>query len=174
MIIIEFLEEYYLAYGSNVSQSEMASRCPSAEFVGVTRLFGNKLTFKGHGVGYLTTEPNDDMYTYVAVYKVTPQDKAFLDQYEGYPNLYTIKHATVKIDGVECKAFYYEMNDVVTIQYQDGESGYGYTEIEMPKASYIQRCAKGYKEVYIPLHQLLFALHDAIAKLIYGEDGYWY
>ena len=40
-------ETIYLAYGSNMNQTQMAFRCPTAEVVGTGELKGYELLFRG-------------------------------------------------------------------------------------------------------------------------------
>lgn len=40
-------ETLYLAYGSNMNQTQMALRCPTARVVGISQLKGYELLFRG-------------------------------------------------------------------------------------------------------------------------------
>ena len=52
--------QYYLAYGSNLSVEQMATRCPDAIYVGTAEIKDYRLLFKRGGSGtYLTVEPEE-------------------------------------------------------------------------------------------------------------------
>jgi len=99
----------YIAYGSNMVKAQMATRCPHAKLIGMGYLPNYRLEFylpatversraKGPGVP-------------VAVWEIDDQDERNLDYYEGYPNYYTKRKATVKMnDGSEIKGMVYIMN----------------------------------------------------------------
>lgn len=157
---MNYLDELYLAYGSNVSPTEMGIRCPDGQFVGVGELKDTNLKFKGISKGYLTTFHDIGVNTQVAAYKITEEDKMNLDYYEGYPNLYNIKHTEIEIDGEIHKAFYYEMNEFVSIKAKDGKLYEYETMHEYPDYSYVIRCRNGYNIVGIDVYQLAHALED--------------
>ena len=48
-------ETLYLAYGSNMNQTQMAFRCPTAEVVGTSELKGYELLFRGARRGAVAT-----------------------------------------------------------------------------------------------------------------------
>ena len=131
--------KYYLAYGSNLSVEQMLRRCPSAVYVGHSEIPGHRLLFKGSGTGnYLTIEPKKGRRTPVLVWKVTEEDEAALDLYEGYPRFY--RKETVKVplrslaDGSvisEVEAFVYIM---------DGARLAG-----RPSEGYYRVCLEGYR-----------------------------
>ena len=53
-------EKLYLAYGSNMNQTQMAFRCPTAKVVGTSELKGYELLFKGGRRGAVATvEPKE-------------------------------------------------------------------------------------------------------------------
>lgn len=180
---MKFLDEYYLAYGSNVSMLEMKMRCPNAKFVGLTKLPNNTLICKGNNWGYLTTQEENGCSIDVAIYKVTQYDKERLDVYEGYPNLYHIKYVTIEHNGVKHKAFYYEMNRTIQAPYKGDiplEELEGIVEptyeivipYEIPAQSYIDRCYIGYKEVGIDVKQLVDACQTTMDKMFEDAENY--
>ena len=150
----QYLDELYLAYGSNVSIGEMAVRCPDAEFVGLTTLNGYKLDFMGLSTGYLTVEKSDDEVV-VAAYRITKGDLSRLDYYEGYPRLYEHVKVTVNIDGKKYSAFFYKMNDIVFVEDSQSALVEYRTHYEFPSVNYLVRCVNGYKEVGMNIGVLL-------------------
>lgn len=139
---MEYLDRYYLAYGSNLNQNEMQVRCSTSELVTTGKLKDYKLSFKY----YLTIEKSQGMEVPVALYKVSQFDKLMLDHYEGYPQLYRIKNVDVTIDGVTYPCFTYIMDD-----------GYAYN---FPSLEYFKRCCVGYLDCKFDLSYLYAALHE--------------
>jgi gamma-glutamylcyclotransferase (GGCT)/AIG2-like uncharacterized protein YtfP len=76
----------YAAYGSNLDPARMSERCPHSPLRSTGWLTGWRLTFGGeeHGWdGALPTLVQDPLeQVFVAVYDVSPQDEATLDQWE--------------------------------------------------------------------------------------------
>jgi len=80
------IEEYlYGAYGSNLSLSQMARRCPDAQPVGTLILSGFSLVFRG----VADIEPNDQGKLAIGLWRITESCEEALDMYEGFPNLYS-------------------------------------------------------------------------------------
>ena len=75
----------YFSYGSNLNQSQMAFRCPTAEPLGSAYFPGWKLVFKGVA-DIVIGEPEDLLP--VGIWNIGPWDEAALDRYEGFPRLY--------------------------------------------------------------------------------------
>ena len=77
----------YAAYGSNLDPHRMALRCPHSPPRGNGWLMGWRLTFGGADMGIdgalitVVEEPLSEVY--VALYDVTPEDAAALDEWEG-------------------------------------------------------------------------------------------
>ena len=69
----------YFAYGSNLNVAQMAQRCPGAKLLGRIKLPGWKLVFRG--VADAIQEPG--AFCYGGVWRITPEDEAALDTYEG-------------------------------------------------------------------------------------------
>ena len=83
--------KYYIAYGSNLSISQMAYRCPDAKVVGKAILKDWKLVFRLHA----TIEPEEGCHVPVIIWKISGQDEAKLDRYEGYPKYYIKQNLTL-------------------------------------------------------------------------------
>lgn len=81
-------KKIYFAYGSNLNHSQMAYRCPDAEFVGTGFIKDHTLTFKGDNVGVADIIPCNGGSVPVGVWKISAADERRLDLYEGYPRLY--------------------------------------------------------------------------------------
>jgi gamma-glutamylcyclotransferase (GGCT)/AIG2-like uncharacterized protein YtfP len=77
----------YAAYGSNLDPARMGERCPHSPLRGVGWLPGWRLTFGGEEYGWdgaLATIVEDPLHqVFVAVYDVTDDDEANLDEWEG-------------------------------------------------------------------------------------------
>jgi gamma-glutamylcyclotransferase (GGCT)/AIG2-like uncharacterized protein YtfP len=71
----------YAAYGPNMDPALMLERCPHSPFAGTGWAKGWRLTFGGvHQVA--TIVPDATNRVFVALYELTPQDHADLDQWE--------------------------------------------------------------------------------------------
>lgn len=92
------MTKLYLAYGSNLSISQMAFRCPDAKLVGIATIPDYEMLFKGSLTGsYATIEKKEGSYVPVAVWEISKKDEANLDRYEGYPSFYYKKDMRVRI-----------------------------------------------------------------------------
>ena len=104
----------YLAYGSNLSQEQMAHRCPAASVVGTAILRNWQLQFKTHA----TVTPAKGYNVPVLVWSLTPACEAALDMYEGYrPNhermgYYHKQYVRIRVGDAKSyrKAMLYVMN----------------------------------------------------------------
>lgn len=100
-------QRLYIAYGSNLSLSQMAGRCPTAEIAGKAVLHGWKLAFRG----VATIERCAGYNVPVLLWKLQPQDERNLDTYEGWPHLYRKENLKVTLDGKRRTAMVYIMNE---------------------------------------------------------------
>jgi gamma-glutamylcyclotransferase (GGCT)/AIG2-like uncharacterized protein YtfP len=77
----------YAAYGSNLDPARMGERCPHSPLRGVGWVTGWRLTFGGEEYGWdgaLATIVEDPLHqVFVALYDVTDDDEAGLDEWEG-------------------------------------------------------------------------------------------
>lgn len=82
----------YAAYGTNLDPQRMLARCPHSPLRGTGWLEGWRLTFGGEELGWdgaLATIVQDPFeQVFVAVYDVTDEDIAGLDEWEGPAGLY--------------------------------------------------------------------------------------
>ena len=76
----------YAAYGTNLDPARMGERCPHSPLQGAGWLQGWRLTFGGEDLGWdgaMATVVQDPFeQVFVAVYDVTDEDAAQLDQWE--------------------------------------------------------------------------------------------
>ena len=71
----------YFAYGSNMSLTQMASRCPSSTFEGKGRLSGYRWQINERGVGNIIESRGN--YVEGVVYKIDQDNRRQLDRNEG-------------------------------------------------------------------------------------------
>ena len=96
----------YLAYGSNLHIGQMKRRCPTAEVLGTSTLYGYRLVFNC----VATIEPDPDSSVPVLIWDIKPADELPLDRYEGYPHLYRRETVQVELNGKTVDAMVYIMN----------------------------------------------------------------
>ena len=66
-------QRIYIAYGSNMSEVQMARRCPDAVLLGTGRIRGYELLFKGSLTGcYATIEKKADAFVPVVFWRISP------------------------------------------------------------------------------------------------------
>lgn len=79
------MKKLYLAYGSNLSISQMRYRCPDATIVGTAEIDNYRLLYKGSMTGsYATIEPEKGKKVPVLVWEISRKDEDNLDIYEGF------------------------------------------------------------------------------------------
>ena len=94
-------KKLYLAYGSNLSISQMDYRCPDAFVVGRAVIKDYRLMYKGSRTGaYATIEPAEGHEVPVLVWMISENDEKNLDRYEGYPTFYYKKELEVEVLGI--------------------------------------------------------------------------
>ena len=102
----------YIAYGSNLSVSQMGVRCPDARVVGKAIIHDWKLVFREHA----TIEPEKGKMVPVLIWELSERDEKNLDIYEGYPFYYTKVNKIVTMTDLDgnnprrAKAMVYLMN----------------------------------------------------------------
>jgi gamma-glutamylcyclotransferase (GGCT)/AIG2-like uncharacterized protein YtfP len=94
----------YFAYGSNLDESQMVSRCPGSRVISPGCLHNYRLDFTWFssrwscGVADVVESKSGEVWG--LVYQVTEQDLEALDRYEGFPSAYDRFQATIDaIDG---------------------------------------------------------------------------
>jgi len=104
--------KYYIAYGSNMDERQMAYRCPTARLVGKLEIEGYRLLFKGSKTGaYATIEPRTGSRVPVLLWEIEEIDERSLDRYEGYPDFYYKKDLEVELNGEKKIAMVYIMDE---------------------------------------------------------------
>lgn len=84
----------YFAYGSNMSEPQMALRAPGARPLGIGRLDGHRLFFTCDGYAAIGRRPGSSVYG--VVWRIGPRDVAVLDRYEGVDEGWYVKR-TVRV-----------------------------------------------------------------------------
>lgn len=100
------MKRLYIAYGSNLSESQMAMRCPTAKVVGTAILKDWRLLFDGPA----SIEKFEGYEVPVLIWEIEPDDEKSLDRYEGYPSYYRKEMLKVEINGITEQAMVYIMN----------------------------------------------------------------
>ena len=105
-------KKIYIAYGSNMSEVQMAQRCPDATFAGTGTIYGYELLFKGSMTGcYATIEKKEDAFVPVVLWRISAADERRLDVYEGFPRFYYKKSVPVETDGSTIRGLVYIMHE---------------------------------------------------------------
>ena len=100
------MKRYYIAYGSNLSESQMAMRCPTAKVVGTSILKDWRLLFDGPA----SIEKKEGYTVPILIWEIQPSDEQSLDRYEGYPSYYRKEMLQVEVNGEIIEAMVYIMN----------------------------------------------------------------
>ncbi|MFD0591038.1 gamma-glutamylcyclotransferase family protein [Paenibacillus sp. GCM10027627] len=146
---------YYFAYGSNLDQAQMKSRCPGSSILNRAYLPHYVLSFKSNGrSGVATIVPSQGEFVEGAIYRITPHDLAQLDRYEGHPFIYK-RH--------EIKVFTYDHEQIKALTYILKPS----FPPELPAEHYLAKIQKGYAELNIPTYKLIQA-YESIS-----EEDFW-
>jgi cation transport regulator ChaC len=98
----------YFAYGSNLSETQMESRCPGSEVFQAGALPGFKLAFIGERShwgegGTATVVADGDGAAPGVLYRVTPVHVEALNRWEGYPEAYG--HLRVEVPAADGKTY---------------------------------------------------------------------
>ena len=151
-------EKLYLAYGSNMNQTQMALRCPTAEVVGTSELKGYELLFRGSRMGAVATvEPKEGGTVPVLLWKIRQADEQALDRYEGYPRFYEKQMLQVELDGKEVSVMGY----VMTPGHEFGTPSDGYAAVIW----------EGYEQCGLDTKPLEDAINNAYALTFRQEQG---
>jgi gamma-glutamylcyclotransferase (GGCT)/AIG2-like uncharacterized protein YtfP len=84
--------QYYFAYGSNMSETQMMERCPYSKPVGVAVLKNYALAFTGYSskrasaVADVIEDSQGEVWG--ILFELTDTDVSLLDKFEGYPTRY--------------------------------------------------------------------------------------
>jgi cation transport regulator ChaC len=72
---------YYFAYGSNMDEDQMASRCPGSQLFGRAQLPRHSFLINERGVASVI--PAQDSVTHGLLWTITPAGEKALDRYDG-------------------------------------------------------------------------------------------
>lgn len=114
--------------------------------VGTAIIKDYRLLFKGSKTGsYLTIEKAPGHEVPVGVWKITKEDEAALDRYEGYPNFYYKKEFRLDCsDGKRHRCIAYIMHEDRLV--------------EIPSLYYVRVCQQGYEDFGFDLSYLIKAV----------------
>lgn len=144
----------YFAFGSNLDAAQMAARCPGARAVGRATLAGHTLVFAGasptRGGAVATIVRVAGGTVTGAVYRVTADDLARLDRFEGAPTFYERRRVTVDVGGTARRATTYVLCRRHVV-------------LGLPAEAYLRQIAGGYHALGIPLAGLTDAIAISLA-----------
>lgn len=170
------LKMLYFAYGSNLDYDRMRGRCPSADYICNTKLYGFKLVFMANNSGkivanILRTEDNTD-YVEGVVYKIHYTEWFALDRAEGCPYVYDKHEVEVKMGKHNMDVWVYMMEEFYSEFTYANYSGavtlnkpklrkraYG-----MPTDNYLKFLLKGYDAYKLSNKRLQKALNYSVQK----------
>tara|TARA_Y100000590_G_scaffold450618_1_gene590572 strand:- start:934 stop:1350 length:417 start_codon:yes stop_codon:yes gene_type:complete len=131
--------QYYFAYGSNLHQNQMKTRCPKCRYVKKYVLNDYQLTFRNQG-GWADIEKRVGKKVYGALYIISKCAERRLDTYEDYPTLY--------------KKIYFKYKNHKIMTYTMVKK----TRFVAPTTRYLNIIKKGYKDCKINIKSLNLAL----------------
>ena len=89
----------YFAYGSNLNHEQMQLRCKDAEYIKNIFLESYKLSFcavsRDYGVANVVKKSGSKVPG--GLWKISEEDEKVLDDYEGYPNLYSKEYFNTEL-----------------------------------------------------------------------------
>ena len=101
----------YIAYGSNINNKQMKSRCPKAKFFATGIIQGWKLDFHGvDGTAYATVNRSTNHAVPVVIWELSAADEKIMDQYEGFPISYSKQKIAVYANKKKRFGMIYVMN----------------------------------------------------------------
>lgn len=102
----------YLAYGSNMDEGIMRSRCAKAEFLGTGILQDFRLMFKGEEPNaYATIEEWQGYSVPYVLWEITEEDEKELARFEGFPYNYQKQSVEIEFDDENYWATFYAKSD---------------------------------------------------------------
>lgn len=103
----------YLAYGSNMDEGIMKSRCPNAKFLETGLLQDYRLMFKGEEPNaYATIEEWEGYSVPYVLWEITEDDEKELDRFEDFPYQYKKQALALEFDDDDgCLVMYYAKSD---------------------------------------------------------------
>lgn len=135
----------YLGYGSNLSTTQMAARCPSSRPIGLAFLPKWTFIINQRGCANVIRELDSTVHAlqhlprgvYGVLYELTDVDEDLLDIYEGVPDAYEKLELNVEVVGSNGKE-----ECVVALVYVDSKR----IETAQPREEYVGRMNRGIDE----------------------------
>lgn len=110
----------YFAYGSNLNHEQMKQRCPESKFISRVVLKNYKLVYDGYGPhrhgAVANIVPHTGETVWGGLFELSQNDLNRLDKFEGYPDVYSRKEASVendKNDIIEKVFIYYKKPEAI-------------------------------------------------------------
>lgn len=100
------MTNYYFAYGSNMTESQIMFRCPDSTFIGITKLINKSFYIDARGVASIKNKP--ESHVYGAVWTLSHNGLCNLDTHEGYPSLYIKNYYNVLVNDKLLNVLVYE------------------------------------------------------------------
>jgi len=141
-----FEREYYFAYGSNVSDTQMLKRCPSAKKIGIAVLlnhalcFNRKGTYRNGGVASVSKKENHKVYG--VLWELNPSDLQHLDKIEDTNAYHREKYDVYLLDGSV-------INSNIYISYPEGSHF-------QPDSDYLNLIIQSSEEANLPPEYIKF------------------
>ena len=151
-------EVYCIAYGSNLDETRMKKRCPKAEPFGTSVIGGYRLLFKQSMTGaYATIEQDANCRVPVLIYKMTAEDEAKLDRFEGYPKYYYKREFLLPVWGFNGRKKKLRRNCIAYIMHE-------YRLLGEPDEDYYSLLDSGYERLGFEKDCLVKAMEDSIGR----------
>jgi len=141
---MEQFKRIYGAYGANTNLEQMEIRCPDATLIGVGKLHGYRLEFKG--VADIIVQPGHEMD--ILLWDITKDCEEALDWFEGFPRMYVKRQLHVEMNGAKWPTMFYVMN--------------GARDLSLASDSYYNALHDGYQANGMSVKEL----HQADARAI--------
>lgn len=103
------MTNYYFAYGSNMTESQIMFRCPDSTFIGITKLINKSFYIDARGVASIKNKP--ESHVYGAVWTLSHNGLCNLDTHEGYPSLYIKNYYNVLVNDKHSKCACLRINN---------------------------------------------------------------
>ena len=146
----------YCAYGSNLNQRQMTRRCPGVKFVGVGKIYGYELCFRGFSDGaYATIVEKDGAFVPAALYEISSENEKALDFYEGYPHQYIKKELMLELGDRTGPAMIYIMDSN--------------KKVGLPSQNYFAKIWDGYCDNGFDTEILKTALENTFRQFYYVD-----
>ena len=151
-------EVFCIAYGSNLDEERMKGRCPGCEVFGTSVIPGYRLLFKRSGTGYYATiEQDANCEVPCVVYRMTCDDEARLDRFEGCPRYYYKREFLLPVWGLNGRRRRNRRYCIAYILHEDRELGY-------PTEEYYSLLDEGYGRWGFDKGWLHKALSDSMGE----------